>query len=114
MEMFHRILKTAVDGGASDIHLKIGTPVVFRINRQLIAIECPYPTLEWMNSIVAKITPVHLKDKLQEQREIDFSYYVPAINSCPAALCAAAILARTAADIACFLWPLGHLKGLLY
>ena len=43
MEMFHRILKTAVEGGASDIHLKIGTPVIFRINRQLIAIECPLP-----------------------------------------------------------------------
>ncbi len=43
MEIFHRILKTAVEGGASDVHLKIGTPVVFRINRQLIAIECPFP-----------------------------------------------------------------------
>ena len=43
MEIFHRILKTAVEGGASDVHLKIGTPVVFRINRQLIAIECPCP-----------------------------------------------------------------------
>ena len=49
MEMFHRILKTAVDGGASDIHLKVGTPVIFRINRQLVAIECPHPTQEWMN-----------------------------------------------------------------
>ena len=43
MELFHRILKTAVDGGASDVHVKIGTPVVFRINRQLVAIECPFP-----------------------------------------------------------------------
>jgi len=23
------------------VHLKIGTPVIFRINRQLVAIECP-------------------------------------------------------------------------
>jgi len=36
MEMFHRILKTAVDGGASDIHIKVASPVIFRINRQLI------------------------------------------------------------------------------
>jgi twitching motility protein PilT len=78
--MFQRILKTAVEGGASDIHLKIATPVVFRINRQLVAIECPYPTLEWMNSIVAQITPSHLKQKLEEQREIDFSYFVPGIG----------------------------------
>ena len=80
MEMFHRILKTAVDGGASDVHLKIGTPVIFRISRQLIAIECPLPTQEWMNAVVKTITPTHLKQKLDEQREIDFSYYVPSIG----------------------------------
>ncbi|HOB32684.1 MAG TPA: PilT/PilU family type 4a pilus ATPase, partial [Verrucomicrobiota bacterium] len=80
MEMFHRILKTAVEGGASDVHLKIGTPVVFRINRQLIAIECPYPTAEWMNSIVEQVTPSHLRRTLEEEREIDFSYFVPGIG----------------------------------
>jgi twitching motility protein PilT len=80
MEMFHRILRTAVEGGASDIHLKIGTPVVFRINRQLIAIECPYPTEAWMNSIVEQVTPAHLRQKLQQEREIDFSYFVPGIG----------------------------------
>ena len=80
METFHRILKTAVEGGASDIHLKIATPVVFRINRQLVAIECPYPTEEWMNSIVQQITPTHLHRKLQEEREIDFSCFMPGIG----------------------------------
>jgi twitching motility protein PilT len=80
MEMFQRILKTAVEGGASDVHLKIGTSVVFRINRQLIAIECPLPTEEWMNSIVKQVTPVHLRQRLEEQREVDFSYYLPNIG----------------------------------
>src|SRR6516164_8885144 len=77
MEMFQRILKTAVEGGASDVHLKIGTPVIFRINRQLIAIECPYPTEEWMNKIVREVAPTHLKGRLDEEREIDFSYFLP-------------------------------------
>jgi twitching motility protein PilT len=80
MEMFQRILKTAVEGGASDVHLKIGTPVIFRINRQLIAIECPYPTEEWMNKIVEQVAPVHLKKRLDQEREIDFSYFVPSIG----------------------------------
>jgi twitching motility protein PilT len=80
MEMFQRILKTAVEGGASDIHLKIGTPVIFRINRQLIAIECPLPTEDWMTSLVKLITPNHLRQRLDEQREIDFSYYLPSIG----------------------------------
>jgi twitching motility protein PilT len=80
MQMFQRILKTAVDGGASDVHLKIGTPVIFRINRQLIAIECPLPAEEWMGEIVRQIVPAHLRGRLEEQREIDFSYFVPGIG----------------------------------
>ncbi|RPI02336.1 MAG: twitching motility protein, partial [Zetaproteobacteria bacterium] len=44
MELFYKILKTAVDGHASDVHIKIGTPIIFRINRELIAIECPHPS----------------------------------------------------------------------
>ena len=77
MELFHRILKLAVDGGASDIHVKVGTPVIFRISRQLIAIECPLPTEEWMNAVVKTITPPHMQKRLEEEREVDFSYYEP-------------------------------------
>ena len=80
MELFHRILKIAVEGGASDIHIKTATPVIFRISRELIAVECPYPTIEWMNKVVETITPVHLKKRLEEEREIDFSYYIPEIG----------------------------------
>jgi twitching motility protein PilT len=80
MELFRRILKTAVEGGASDVHLKIATPVVFRINRQLIAIECPHPTEEWMNKVVAEVAPAHLKKRLEQEREIDFSYFIPNIG----------------------------------
>jgi twitching motility protein PilT len=80
MELFYKILKTAVEGGASDIHLKIATPVVFRINRELIAIECPHPTEEWMVKVVETITPSHLRQRLEEEREIDFSYFVPAVG----------------------------------
>jgi twitching motility protein PilT len=80
MELFQRILKTAVEGGASDVHLKIGTQVIFRINRELVAIDSPFPTADWMNKIVEAITPEHLKKRLNEEREIDFSYYIPNIG----------------------------------
>jgi twitching motility protein PilT len=80
MELFFKILRTAVDGHASDIHLKIGTPVVFRINRELVAIECPFPTEQWMNQVVTTIMPAHLKKRAEEEREVDFSYYVPEIG----------------------------------
>src|SRR6266446_6080445 len=80
MEMFQRILKTAVEGGASDVHLKIGGPVIFRIHRQLIAIECPQPTEEWINKVVKEVTPAHLHQRLDKEREIDFSYFLPGIG----------------------------------
>ena len=80
MELFKKILKAAVDGVASDIHFKVGTPVVFRINRELISIECPMPTLEWMNKIVQTVTPPHLTKRLDEDREVDFSYYIPEVG----------------------------------
>jgi twitching motility protein PilT len=80
MELFYKILKIAVDGGASDVHLKINAPVIFRISRELIAVECPNPTKEWMNKVVETITPAHLRQRLQEERGIDFSYFVPGIG----------------------------------
>jgi twitching motility protein PilT len=80
MELLNKILKTAVDGGASDIHMKVGGPVIFRINRELVSIECPHPTVEWMNKIVEAMTPVHLKKRLEEDREVDFSYLIPGIG----------------------------------
>jgi twitching motility protein PilT len=62
------------------VHLKIGTPVIFRINRELIAVDSPHPTPEWMGKIVEAVTPVHLKKRLDEEREIDFSYFVPGVG----------------------------------
>src|SRR5260370_36583486 len=80
IERFYEILKPAVAGGASDVNLKVGRTVVFRINRELLAIECPSPTDEWMNNVVENVSPAHLKNRLEREREIDFSYYVPDIG----------------------------------
>jgi twitching motility protein PilT len=80
MELFNKILKTAVEGGASDIHIKVGTPVIFRINRELISIDCPIPTVQWLNEVVEKMTPVHMKKKLEDDREVDFSYHLPDVG----------------------------------
>jgi twitching motility protein PilT len=80
MELFNKILKIAVEGGASDLHIKTGTPVIFRINRELVAVECPHPTVEWMNKVVATITPPHMTKRLDEDREVDFSYFIPEVG----------------------------------
>ncbi|MFN0068404.1 MAG: type IV pilus twitching motility protein PilT [Limisphaerales bacterium] len=80
MELFHKILKTAVQGHASDIHIKVGTPVVFRIHRQLVPIEAPLPTDEWMDGLMANMVPKHARALLEQNREVDFSYYAPGVG----------------------------------
>lgn len=77
MDIFNRILQTAVEGGASDVHIKTGAPVVFRINRQLVAIECPLPSEEWINTIIKNVTPPHAVTTLEREREVDFSFLAP-------------------------------------
>jgi twitching motility protein PilT len=76
METFHRILAAAVQAGASDIHIKVGTPVVFRINRQLIDIEGPIPTEEWVDNVIEHILPKHVHKRFDSDREADFSYFL--------------------------------------
>jgi twitching motility protein PilT len=80
MELFRRILTTAVEGGASDVHIKVGNPIVFRINRKLIAIEAPVPTVEWMETIIKNILPKHLQKRIEEDHEVDFSYFQPGVG----------------------------------
>jgi twitching motility protein PilT len=80
MELFRRILTTAVEGGASDVHVKVGNPIVFRINRKLIAIEAPLPTVEWMETVIKEILPKHLHKRYEDDHEIDFSYFLPGVG----------------------------------
>jgi len=80
MDTFRRILAAAVEGGSSDIHLKVDSPVVLRINRKLIAIEAPLPTLAWMETVLENIVPKHAKKLLEEGHECDFSYFLPNVG----------------------------------
>ena len=80
MEIFNRILKIAVDGGASDIHIKSGSPVILRINRQLVTLESPLPTEEWVSEVVRGIVPPHATKILEREREVDFSFFLPGVG----------------------------------
>src|SRR5580693_8100080 len=80
METFRRILTTAVQGGASDIHLKVGTPIIFRINRKLVVVEGPLPTEEWMDTVLQNIMPRHLRQDGKRFHECDFSYFLPDVG----------------------------------
>jgi len=80
METFKKILNLAVESGASDVHIKIGAPVTFRINRALVNIECPIPTEEWIENVAEHIIPKHAKKRFEEEREVDFSYHLHGVG----------------------------------
>jgi len=80
MEIFHKILHAGVEGHASDVHLKVGHPVIFRVNRQLLTVDAPMPTDEWFDKVLANIVPKHLKNGLETEREVDFSYYMHGVG----------------------------------
>ena len=80
MEIFHKILHAAVEGHASDVHLKVGHPVVLRVNRQLLTVDAPMPTEEWFEKVLAHIVPKHLRNGLESEREVDFSYHMQGVG----------------------------------
>lgn len=73
METFRQIMRVAVEAGASDIHLKENSPVLFRVRRDLRKVEAPLPTAEWLGKVLAEIVPARLRDRLATEREADFA-----------------------------------------
>jgi twitching motility protein PilT len=74
MEIFERILQGAVAAGASDIHLKPGAPVIFRVAGELVPVDAPPPTLAWMQAVLDQVVPAHLRPHWEAEHEIDFAH----------------------------------------
>jgi twitching motility protein PilT len=75
----HSLLKGLVKHGASDLHVKVGRPPLYRINGKLLPAKLP--PLE--NEEVAKLaystmTPKQIKE-FEENLQIDFGYLVPGL-----------------------------------
>ncbi|MEI9893604.1 MAG: PilT/PilU family type 4a pilus ATPase [Chthoniobacter sp.] len=80
MEVFSRILQGAVSAGASDVHLKVNSPVVFRLSGELVPVEAPLPTTGWFDTILAQIVPESARPQLEKDHEVDFAYTLPGVG----------------------------------
>ena len=80
MEIFTSILEGAIAAGASDIHLKVGGPVIFRIGGELAPVAAPVPTAEWIATVLAEIVPPDLRERLELEHEVDFAYAPPGLG----------------------------------
>jgi twitching motility protein PilT len=73
MLAFETILRHAHEAGASDIHLKVGAPIMFRIRRELRAVDGAVPTETWFHEVLGQIVPDHLREGLARDHEADFA-----------------------------------------
>ncbi|MBM3859648.1 MAG: PilT/PilU family type 4a pilus ATPase [Verrucomicrobia bacterium] len=80
MEYLHSLLKFALDHNASDIHIKPAHHPCIRVSGELIVIHVDPPTGDQVDEIVHHMLPRHLEARLDRDREVDFSYFIPSLG----------------------------------
>ncbi|WP_417899421.1 type IV pilus twitching motility protein PilT [Bacillus haimaensis] len=73
-------LHAAYEYKASDIHLSVGVPPVFRINGELKSYGKDILTPEDTHTIAKQMIPEFMWQTFDEKGELDFSYSVPGIS----------------------------------
>lgn len=74
------LLKLMVDKGATDLHLKVPSPPVLRIDGMLILQEdLPPLTVEDIEFVFEQVTIQEQRDAFVRERELDFAYSIPGL-----------------------------------
>jgi twitching motility protein PilT len=77
-EIFDRVLQAARKLGASDVHLKVGLPPVFRIRGALRTLkDVPPMTSDVINTFAMNIMNERVHDRFQNEHEVDLAYATP-------------------------------------
>src|SRR5262245_38536866 len=77
----NEILKIALKGGASDIHLKPGLPAMFRVDGALVPLKgSERLTPEMVQQMAIGIMNPVQKQRFDDTREVDLAYGIPGIG----------------------------------
>lgn len=68
------LLQTAISNNASDLHLAVGIPPSLRIHGSIVFLDTPPLNNEEIEAIIKSITTPSQWKKLQDQRELEYSY----------------------------------------
>lgn len=68
-------LDIAVQQKASDVHLSVGQPAVFRINGRLVSFDMPVLSEDELRSTIYEIIRPDQREAFEKNHELDFSYY---------------------------------------
>ncbi|MEA3347861.1 MAG: type IV pilus twitching motility protein PilT [Pseudomonadota bacterium] len=81
MELFHNILKTALNFKASDIHLKAGAPPIVRVDGRLYPFkDFPRLSVDNLKQMSENMMGPAQKEYLRDFHEVDLGYGVPGIG----------------------------------
>jgi twitching motility protein PilT len=69
-------LSSAVERGASDLHLVAGYPPVLRLHGELIEVESPVLAAAELDALLTALCPPAMQARLREQRSIDWSFTI--------------------------------------
>ena len=70
----NELLKFALESGASDLHLSVGSIPSIRLNGEIKNLKLPIMDAPTMEGISKDILDKHELDKFEAKLEIDFSY----------------------------------------
>jgi twitching motility protein PilT len=77
----NEILKVAIKGGASDIHLKSGLPPMFRVDGALVPLKNGERIMsEEIQAMAFSIMNTAQKGRFEENREADLAYGIPGLG----------------------------------
>ncbi|WP_100373643.1 type IV pilus twitching motility protein PilT [Bacillus sp. FJAT-45037] len=79
-EKIEQLLRAAFQLKASDVHLTVGVPPIFRVNGQLKRYGTDKLVPEDTEKMTMALLTEPLKEKLKEQGEVDFSYGIPKVS----------------------------------
>ena len=80
MSLINDILRNAVQAKASDIHLMVGSPPLFRIHTVVTPTDFPVVTPEGSLRICKEMVGEARWDEFQKVKDSDFSYEIPGLS----------------------------------
>jgi twitching motility protein PilT len=80
MSMINDILRAGVNAKASDVHINVGLPPMFRIHTIIQPSDFPLITPEGAQRLLKEILPEKRWQAFEERRDADFSYEIPGVS----------------------------------
>ena len=75
-----QLLKAMVDKGASDMHISVGAPPLFRIDGSVLALKLPQLAPEETKQLCYSILTEERKVKFERENELDFAFQLKNIS----------------------------------